>query len=358
MFQALRGYLRSTGRNGFIRSASRLACALLLALLLPAIACAYTVVLRSGRRIEILSEFTVSRLTLTYEVAPGINVTLLMSSIDIPATERANNESAGSLLKRVEKSPVNTAATAQARPKPRELTQADIEAARLRRLKSEQDYERRRIELGLPSLEESRRRTEEETRRMREESLKSRMEESQSEAYWRERALFLKTDIATLDAQIVYVRERLAELPDYSTLGAYSFITGTSTTFPLRRPYTTFPAVTGNPGFMRGVNGTGAQVAGFLAFDGSGAARGQAQLNAGLSRGNFGRRAITARGITFSGVSVFGLPSSNYDYSYERANLISRFHELETARAGLQARWRLLEEEARRAGAQPGWLRP
>jgi hypothetical protein len=357
MFQALRGYLRRTGRNGFIRSASRLVCALLLALLLPAVACAYTVVLRSGRRIEIHSEFTVSRLTLTYEVAPGINVTLLMSSVDIPATERANNEPAGSLLKRADKSAINTATTAQARPKPRELTQADIEAARARRLKSEQDYERRRIELGLPSREESRRRTEEETKRMLEESLKSRTEESQSEAYWRERATVLRTDIATLDAQIAYLRERLAELPDYSTLGAYAFVTGSSPIFPLRRPFTTFPVVTGNPGFMRGINGTGAQVAGFLAF-GGGATRGQAELNGGIERGNFGRRVTTARGIAFSGVSVFGVQSSNYDYSYERANLISRLRELEAARAGLQARWRLLEEEARRAGAQPGWLRP
>jgi hypothetical protein len=357
MFQALRGYLRSTSRNGFILSASRLICALLLALLLPAIACAYTVVLRSGRRIEILSEFTVSRLTLTYEFAPGINITLLMSSIDIPATERANNEPTGSLLKRAEKSETFGATTAQARSKPRELTQADIEAARAKRLKSEQDYERRRIELGLPSLEESRRRTDEETKRMLEESLKNRTEESLSEAYWRERATVLRTDIATLDAQIAYVREKLAELSDYSTLGAYAFVMGSSPRLPLRPPFTTFPAVTGNPGFMRGINGTGAQVAGFLAF-GGGLTRGQVQLNAGIARENFGRHVVIARGIAFPGVNIFGVPSSSYDYSYERANLISRLHELEAARAGLQARWRLLEEEARRAGAQPGWLRP
>lgn len=358
MFKALKGYLRRMGGNGFIRSASRPICALLLALLLPVMACAYTVVLRTGRRIEILSEFTVSKLTLTYEVAPGINVTLLMSSIDIPATERANNEPTGSLLKRAEKSAASSANTVQPRPKQRELTQADIEAARARRLKSEQDYERRRIELGLPSLEESRRRAEEETERMREESLKNRVEESQAEAYWRERARALRTDLATIDAQTVYVRQELAELPDYSTLGAYAFATGFSPVFPSRRPHTTFPAVTGNPGFMRGTNGTSAPVAGFLASGGSGAMQGRLQLNRGPARGNFGRRAIDGRGIAFPGVSVFGLPPSNYDYSYERSNLISRLHELEAARAGLLARWRLMEEEARRAGAQPGWLRP
>jgi hypothetical protein len=356
MFQALREYLRSTGRNGFIRPASRLACALLLALLLPLVACAYTVVLKGGRKIEIPSAFTVSTLTLTYEAAPGINVTLLMSSVDIQATERANNEPSGSLLKRAVKPPINNATTSQARTRRRELTQADIEAARLRRLKSEQDYERRRLELGLPSLEESRRRTEEETKRMRAESLISQAEESQSEAYWRERATALRTDAATLDAEIAYVRARLAEMPDYPGFGAYTFITGSTPIFPLRRPFSTFPAVTGNPGFMRGVNNnTGAQVSGLIDF-GGGATRGRVQLNAGLARGNFGRR-INPRGIVAPGL-VYGVPSSNYDYSYERSNLISRLHELEAARAGLQARWRLLEEEARRAGAQPGWLRP
>jgi len=357
MFQALREYLRSPGRNGFIRPASSLTSALLLALLLPLVACAYTVVLKSGRKIEIPSMFTVSALTLTYEAAPGLNVTLLMSSVDIQATERANNEPAGSLLKRAVKPPVNNAAPSQARAKTRELTQADIEAARLRRLKSEQDYERRRLELGLPSLEESRRRTEEETKRMRAESLISRMEESGSEVYWRARATELRADAVTLDAQIAYVRATLAEMPDYSAFGAYTFVTGSAPIFPLRRPFSTFPAVTGNPGFMRGINNTtGAQVSGLIDF-GGGATRGRVRLNTGLARGNFGRRIINGRGIVAPGL-IYGVPSSNYDYSYERANLISRLHELEAARAGLQARWRLLEEEARRAGAQPGWLRP
>jgi hypothetical protein len=52
---------------------------------------------------------------------------------------------------------------------------------------------------------------------------------------------------------------------------------------------------------------------------------------------------------------MFG--SSAYDYSYERSELITRFNELAGARAGFNARWRELEEEARRAGVPPGWLR-
>jgi hypothetical protein len=57
-------------------------------------------------------------------------------------------------------------------------------------------------------------------------------------------------------------------------------------------------------------------------------------------------------------VTPYGLAYQNYDFAGERAGLIYRLHELETARSAFQARWRALEEEARRAGAAPGWLRP
>lgn len=355
MYKTLNGYLRSLGGNGFTRSVTRLACAVMLALLLPALACAYTVVLRSGRRLEIPAKFTVTKLTLTYEAAPGINITLQMSTIDIPATERANNEPAGALFKRAEQRATINTATTQTRPPRRELTKQDIENARRARLKSEQDYERRRVELGLESLEETRRRTEEETKRLLEVARQSRTEETQAEAYWRARSIHLQTEMASLDAQINYVRARLAEIPDYSALGAYGFVTGGVPIFPRRRPVTTFPVVTGHPGFMRGT-GAGAQVAGFLAF-GGGATHGRVRLNSGIASRGFGRRGHLAPG-TIALSPLFGAPYSHYDYAGERANLIPRLYELESARAGLQARWRLLQEEARRAGAQPGWLRP
>src|ERR1041384_3311291 len=63
-------------------------------------ASAYTVVMRGGKRIEIPSTFSVTNSTLTYEVSPGIQVTLATAAIDIPATEKANNELPGSFLRR------------------------------------------------------------------------------------------------------------------------------------------------------------------------------------------------------------------------------------------------------------------
>src|ERR1700682_1542446 len=64
-------------------------------------ASAYTIVMRGGKRIEIPSKFLLTNTTLTYEAAPGIQITLQLAAIDIPATEKANNETAGALLRRV-----------------------------------------------------------------------------------------------------------------------------------------------------------------------------------------------------------------------------------------------------------------
>src|SRR5205085_11196464 len=216
MFRAFNGNLRGSDSLGFILK--RAACALVLALLLPALASAYTVVLKSGRRIEIPSNFIVTPLTLTYEAAPGMNVTLQMSVIDIPATERANNESAGSLLKRAAQKMGGAAIVTQSRQQRKPLTQADVEKARIERQKSEQAYERRRQELGLSTMEETRRRNEEEAKKLNEESRHYQAERTQSESYWRAGAIELRNEIASLDAQINYFRERLAGMPDYSSI--------------------------------------------------------------------------------------------------------------------------------------------
>ncbi|HUQ32256.1 MAG TPA: hypothetical protein VM095_09050, partial [Pyrinomonadaceae bacterium] len=271
------------------------------------------------------------------------------------------NEPASSLLRRAQPQSQQpqaaaNAANTRARPSRRELTPLDIEAARRARAQSEQAYERRRVELNLPSLEDARRSTEEETSRLAETARQIRLDEAQAESYWRERAGQLRTEIATLDAQINYVRARLAEIPENVGLGAYGFITGSAPFFPGQHVVTRFPPVTGNPGFMRGAD-TGAQNPGFPGFGGV-VTRGRITLNAGRAPLGYRRHGMARPGIIFPPVTAYGLPYSSYDDSGERHDLIFRLRELETARAGFQARLRSLEEEARRAGALPGWLRP
>src|SRR5712691_11758793 len=127
-----------------LRSALRNLTATVLLLLACAVtASAYTLVFRDGRRLEIPSEFTVTRTTLTYEISPGFSRTLQVILIDVAATERANHEAPGSFFKHKEESTVDTQPTPQAS---RTLTNLDLAAVRRRRIESERAYETRRRE--------------------------------------------------------------------------------------------------------------------------------------------------------------------------------------------------------------------
>jgi hypothetical protein len=330
-------------------------------LVLPVAASAYTILMRSGRRIEIPASFIVTRTTLTYEAAPGINVTLQLSSIDIAATERLNKEPGGSLLRRALErqerpaSPENSSSiaplTSAARAR-RTITNRDLEAVRRAREQSEEAYERRRVELGLPSLEEARKRNEEEASRLVERSRRSEEEEAQAETYWRARATELRTEFAVVDAQLDYLRNQLGQFRRPLLTGAYTIVTGV-------QPFVAFRPR--GPLFTRPVNnfGVGAQAVGVVGF-GGGSTRGMAVINpANPATNTFGRRPVFSTPRVFAPrAGLLGASYPAYDNSYDWTLMFARLHELESVRAGLDARWRLLEDEARRAGAQPGWLRP
>ena len=143
----------------------KLLIASLFVLMFTFTASAYTLVFRDGRRIDISSEFTVTRTTLTFEVSPGFNQTVLLTIVDIPATERANNESTGSFFKhRPEDQP--QPAPAPVGPARMTLTNSDLVAIKARRIASEKAYEQRRAELGLPTVEQTRRQRESEENSM------------------------------------------------------------------------------------------------------------------------------------------------------------------------------------------------
>src|SRR3982751_916563 len=79
-------------------------------------ASAYTLVLRDGRRIEIPDEFILTRTTLTYELSPGFNQTLLLTLVDVPGTERANGEPLGGFFKHREAPPAPAPANNSSQP--------------------------------------------------------------------------------------------------------------------------------------------------------------------------------------------------------------------------------------------------
>lgn len=348
---------------------ARIAATLLLLFMTVQAASAYTLVMRGGRRIQIPDTFSVTRLTLTYEAAPGISVTLQMSMIDIAATERINNEPLGSLLRRAEAAgPIGLSEKSAVMPQTpqrarRTITNRELEALRRARMESEAAYERRRIELGLPSLDETRRRNEEETRRLTERSREREEEEAQSEFYWRERATELRTETAVVDAEINYLRDQLARSRRPLTISSYALVTGAWSPFPLRPRAGGLP-LNGRWPPTLGATDTGARAVGVAGL-GRGSARGQVIVSRpgpvlnNFGRNNFGRHRVFPGARAFAqGFGLYAQSPLIDDSSYDRSALLTRLHELEGVRAGLSARWRLLEDEARRAGALPGWLRP
>ncbi len=133
-------------------------------IVLADVAGAYTIVFKNGRRIEVPATFEVGTGTVTYELAPGINKTLQLALIDIAATERANLETPGSFFKHSPQPAIASPVPLTQRAS-RTLTNLDLEPIRQRRIESEKDYEKRRIELGLPTVQETRERRAAERRR-------------------------------------------------------------------------------------------------------------------------------------------------------------------------------------------------
>lgn len=185
----------------------RLVAAICVSFVLAVTANAYSVVMRSGKRVEIPDRFNVTNLTLTYETSPGFWVTLQMSAIDIPATEKANNESPGSLLGRAtqEHATGTTQTTAQAKAS-RSITNRDLESFERQREATERAYDEKLKGKGLPPLAVLRAQAAADAERFWQELAQKR-----AEAEARERDAQLQAQLAALNAQLSIMQTRLNE---------------------------------------------------------------------------------------------------------------------------------------------------
>jgi hypothetical protein len=220
-------------------------------------------------------------------------------------------------------------------------------------------------------MEESRKRAAAEFDLVTTELAQKRIAEKESEDYWRARAAALRTEIAALDAELDYIRTELIEVPFATPLGVGGSFTslGSIVGFGNFRGGGNFGRRSaGNFGGGRFFGGQmphrpniyvgppyGPQPRARVGF--GGATRGQVFVNPGTFR-HGGQIGVGAPFGVWPNITGFGSTTQGYDFNYERGALITRFNELAAARAGLGARWRELEEEARRAGVAPGWLRP
>lgn len=312
---------------------NRFIMAVVFLVLTATVASAYTLCMRNGRRIEIPNDFTVTASTLTYTVGSGIQITHQLSGIDIAKTERVNGEPSGSFMARASAPAQLVAPPTQAQPRAqRSITNRDLESYRRTRIESELAYDKRRKELGLSSAEDGRRKTAAVTDRTYQQLLGMRNKDADAEQYWRERASSLRSEESTTLAQIEYVRQRLAEIPSTNSLSAFSSPFGLSSGPFMNFP---FPNVTNAPWIFN--NG---------------------QRRFPNNRGRYDRFRGRGRFNNVFGGNLVALPYEQYDYTYERAELVKQLDELQLRNTALRVRWRELEEEARRAGAYPGWLRP
>lgn len=198
-----------------IRRSSVSICRVVVATLVLALgvltANAYTIVMRDGRRLQIPDKFTVTGSTLTYEAGSDIQVTIQLNTVDVGATERANNEAPGALLRKADAPAPVANRVAQDRPRAgRSITNADLEPYRRARIEGEKDYERQRIERGLPSREERRREVEEIQDRTLEQVRHMRQQqEMEDAAYWRGRAEAMRAGMGADQAEIDFWRSQL-----------------------------------------------------------------------------------------------------------------------------------------------------
>lgn len=321
----------------------RIASVLTLVFLLAVATNAYTIVMRDGRLIEIPAQFVLTPSTLTYVVSPTLQVTIQLAVVDVPATEKANGEMPGAFLKRMESVSTANSSSKVHTPATRTITNRDLESMAQRRRASELAYEIRRKELGLPSVEESKRRAAEESNELTAQFQQTRALQSENERYWRGRASALRTDMIAVNTELNYVRQQLEES---TYTGPISSFTTVINAFPSGAP----GAFGRGPGF-----GTfSSRRPGIFVAPPNARVitRGRVFQNPlAFPPGRFGGVGIVPRNLTlFSS----GFP---YDVSYQRSMLLMRFNQLAATQAALNASWRDLEDEARRAGAQPGWLR-
>jgi hypothetical protein len=201
---------RPANRRGVssVRLFRAAALATLLFFMLPVAANAYTLVLRSGRRVTVSDKFKVTPTAITYEASPGYWVTVWLSNIDIDATEKANSEPAGSFNGRIERQPQESPAAPARVPEGAQagrgasrkvVTNKELESTRLAREAHEAEYERTRRERGMPSKQEIRQRVEEQDRWLSEWA--QRMQEERMEG-----------ELESLKSEIVGVRQQLSEM--------------------------------------------------------------------------------------------------------------------------------------------------
>ncbi len=229
----------------------------------------------------------------------------------------------------------------------RTITNADLEKYRVEREKNEAADEAYRKKNGLPTLAQQAEINAREQAELRAVSRKLSTERQQNEAYWQSRAYPLRTEIASVNAQINYLVAAINRLPQRQNIYAVGYA-APQIYYPNQFPnqYAVHPR---QPQYARSPNAPSAINFPTQALPPNG-------VTATVG-GNFGRiYGQINYGYGYNYYPNYAVPVYVQNESYERQDLVARLRYLEQQRVGLNARWNELEEEARQNGADYNWL--
>lgn len=230
------------------------------------------------------------------------------------------------------------------------VTNADLEKFKQKRLQSEAEYKAKYKELGMPSPEELEKRNAEDKKRLEAYSYKLRVEKRQMLDYWQSQSIYLRNEIANVNAQINFLNRQIASLPTgnkifYSvselngvSIPSYSYGYGRRGSYQQRQIVTQNPAnnvqtainaaaANPNPYYGTPLYQTGIK----------------AVVGPNVQRHGYGRN------YGYGGYYPYIANSGN---SMQQEELIARLQYLGQVRAGLLAQWQNLVDEAHRAGVR------
>lgn len=226
------------------------------------------------------------------------------------------------------------------------VTNDDLEKFKQKRLQSEAEYRAKYKELGMPSPEELEQKRIEDQKRLTELSQKIRTANRQNQDYWQSQAVYLRNEIANVNAQINFLNNQIAASPTgnkifYSidelngvSFPSYGYGRGrghqpqTTTVNPANNVQTAINAAAANPNPYYGtpLYQTGVK----------------SVIGPNVPRRNYGRN------YGYGGYYPYPVNNGNL----QRDELVSQLQYLGQVRAGLLAQWRNLVEEAHRAGVR------
>jgi hypothetical protein len=219
------------------------------------------------------------------------------------------------------------------------ITNASLEKFKQERLQREADYRANYKKLGLPSPEELAQREAEEQKRLTEYTANRRVQRQQIESNFQVRANALRTEVAATDAEINYLRGLISRMPKPQT-----YISLAYPIFNYVQPNAIL--ISNNNGYYRQntkIRSTPNVQVYQNYLNGN-----YANVNIGIGYKNWHGNINLNYGTPYY-YGGYAFPYRVEQQNYERQELVLRLRLLEQQRAGLFARWNLLDEEARRA---------